>query len=44
MPRHLTFHRAVFWLHLLTGLVIGLLVLSMAVSGIVIAYERQITE
>ncbi|MDZ4287028.1 MAG: PepSY-associated TM helix domain-containing protein [Prosthecobacter sp.] len=44
MLRHLTFHRAVFWLHLCTGLVVGLLILSMAGSGLLIAYERQITE
>jgi uncharacterized iron-regulated membrane protein len=41
---HLTFHRAIFWLHLITGLVTGLIILSMAVSGLCIAYERQITE
>ncbi|HYF34499.1 MAG TPA: PepSY-associated TM helix domain-containing protein [Prosthecobacter sp.] len=44
MLRHLTFHRTVFWLHLITGVVAGLLILSMAVSGLTIAFERQITE
>jgi uncharacterized iron-regulated membrane protein len=44
MLRHLTFHRAIFWLHLITGLIVGLLILSMAVSGLTIAYERQLTE
>jgi uncharacterized iron-regulated membrane protein len=40
----LTFHRSIFWLHLITGLITGLIILSMAVSGLLIAYERQITE
>lgn len=40
----LTLHRTLFWLHLVTGLVTGILILSMAVSGLLIAYERQLTE
>ncbi len=41
---HPTFHRIIFWMHLITGLVAGLVIFSMAVSGLCIAYERQITE
>lgn len=39
-----TFHRLIFWLHFGTGIIAGLLILSLAVSGFCIAYERQITE
>lgn len=34
---------ALFWTHLAVGVVVGLFILNMAVSGISIAYERQIT-
>lgn len=44
MSLRLTFHRAIFWAHLVTGLAVGLVILSMAVSGLLISYERQITE
>jgi uncharacterized iron-regulated membrane protein len=43
MLRHPTFHRCVFWLHLITGLMLGLGILSMAVSGLTISFESQIT-
>lgn len=34
---------ALFWTHLAVGVVVGLFILNMAVSGISIAYSRQIT-
>ncbi|MBE2284413.1 MAG: PepSY domain-containing protein [Prosthecobacter sp.] len=40
----LTFHRAVFWAHLIAGLAAGLVILSLAVTGLLIAFEVQITE
>ncbi len=40
----LTLHRAVFWAHLAAGLLAGLVILSLAVSGLLIAYEVQLTE
>jgi uncharacterized iron-regulated membrane protein len=39
-----TFHRVIFWVHLITGLATGLIILSMAVSGLLIAYETQIMD
>lgn len=35
--------RCIFWCHLGVGVVVGVLILIMAVSGILIGYERQIT-
>jgi len=34
---------ALFWMHLAVGVVAGLFILNMAVSGILIAYSKQIT-
>lgn len=36
--------KALFWLHLAAGLVAGSIVLIMSVSGVLIAFEQQITE
>lgn len=33
--------RAVFWLHLAVGLVMGVFILSMSVTGVLLTYERQ---
>lgn len=41
---HLTFHRTIFWAHLIAGIVAGLIILSMAVTGLMISYEVQIME
>lgn len=41
---HLTFHRTIFWAHLIAGIVAGLVILSMAVSGLMISYEVQLME
>ena len=35
--------KAIFWSHLVVGTVVGLFILNMAVSGIAIAYSKQIT-
>jgi uncharacterized iron-regulated membrane protein len=40
----LTFHRLIFWLHLITGLLAGFVILSMAVSGLLISYEQPLLE
>lgn len=40
----LTFHRLIFWSHLIAGLLVGVIVLSMAVSGLLIAYETQLMD
>ncbi|HEX6133878.1 MAG TPA: PepSY-associated TM helix domain-containing protein [Longimicrobiales bacterium] len=37
-----TLRSVIFWMHLLTGLTIGLVVLTMAATGVVLAYQRQI--
>lgn len=39
-----TFHRAVFWAHLIAGLTAGLIILSLAVTGLLLSFEVQITE
>lgn len=36
--------KAIFWLHLLVGIVAGCVILSMAVSGMMIAWQRQIVD
>jgi uncharacterized iron-regulated membrane protein len=36
-----TFHRLIFWAHLIAGLVAGLIIASLAGSGLLIAYETQ---
>lgn len=38
------FRRIVFWCHLVTGVTIGLVVLAMAATGVLMAFERQIVE
>ena len=40
----LLLRRILFWLHLATGLVAGLVILIMSVTGVLLMYERQITE
>ncbi len=39
-----TFHRLIFWGHLIIGLVAGLVILSMAVTGLIISYEAQLLD
>jgi uncharacterized iron-regulated membrane protein len=35
---------AIFWIHLAVGLVLGAIILLMSVTGVLLMYERQITE
>ena len=42
-PR-MTVHRAIFWLHLLTGTLAGLVILVMSVTGVLLAFEPQIVD
>jgi len=37
------FRKIVFWLRLIVGLTVGLVVLTMSVTGVLLAYEKQIT-
>jgi uncharacterized iron-regulated membrane protein len=39
----MTPRRALFWLHLAAGSVAGIVILIMSVTGVLLAYERQIT-
>lgn len=39
-----TFHRLIFWSHLIIGLLAGVVILSMAVTGLLISYETQILD
>ncbi|TDU72854.1 putative iron-regulated membrane protein [Prosthecobacter fusiformis] len=41
---HLTFHRTIFWVHLISGLIAGIVIMSMSVTGLLIAYETQLME
>lgn len=36
--------KAIFWIHLLVGIVAGCVILSMAISGLLIAWQRQIVD
>jgi uncharacterized iron-regulated membrane protein len=42
--RSTPFRKALFWLHLAAGLAAGTVIFIMAVTGVLLAYERQITE
>jgi uncharacterized iron-regulated membrane protein len=39
----MTLRKVFFWLHLATGIVAGLVVLNMAATGVLLAFEKQIT-
>jgi uncharacterized iron-regulated membrane protein len=39
-----TFHRLIFWGHLIAGLLAGVVILSMAVTGLIISYETQLLD
>jgi uncharacterized iron-regulated membrane protein len=39
-----TLHRLIFWGHLILGLVAGVVILSMAVTGLMISYESQLLD
>jgi uncharacterized iron-regulated membrane protein len=36
--------KAIFWVHLAAGILAGLIILVMSVTGVLLTYERQITE
>ena len=38
----MSFRRSIFWLHLIAGLISGILVAIMSVTGIAIAFEEEI--
>jgi len=38
----MTFRKILFWIHLVAGLLVGSIVLVMSVTGVLLAYERQI--
>ncbi len=40
----MTFRKIVFWLHLLAGIIAGSVVMVMSVTGVVLAFERQMIE
>lgn len=42
--KNLSFRSAVFWAHLAAGVVAGIIVLVMSVTGVLLMYERQILE
>ena len=39
----MTFRKVLFWMHLSVGCMVGLVIAAMSVTGILLAYERQIT-
>lgn len=40
----LPLRRVVFWIHLVVGIAAGIVILTMSVTGVLLMYERQITE
>jgi uncharacterized iron-regulated membrane protein len=40
----MTLRKAVFWVHLACGVVAGLVILMMSVTGVVLTYQKQMTE
>lgn len=39
----MTFRKVLFWLHLMTGVVAGIVILIMSVTGVLLMYEKQMT-
>ena len=39
----MTFRKVLFWCHLSTGVVAGIVVLIMSVTGVLLMYEKQMT-
>lgn len=39
-----TFRKGIFWLHLVAGLLAGVVILVMSVTGVLLTYERQVIE
>ena len=40
----MSFKRIIFWAHLIAGVLAGILIFTMSVSGVLLTYERQIIE
>lgn len=40
----MTFRKTIFWLHLISGCLAGLIVLIMSVTGVLLTYERQMID
>lgn len=38
----MTFRKVLFWLHLITGTIAGIVILIMSITGVVLMYEKQI--
>lgn len=43
MARARPFRTALFWCHLVVGVTVGVVVFIMSLTGVLLAYERQIT-
>ena len=39
----MTLGKIVFWLHLITGLAISIIILLMSVTGVILTYDHQVT-
>ena len=39
----MSLRKTLFWIHLATGCVVGIIVLVMSMTGVLLTYERQIT-
>ena len=37
----MSFRKIIFWLHLIAGVVAGVIILIMSVTGVAIAFEKQ---
>jgi uncharacterized iron-regulated membrane protein len=44
LPFRLSFRKTVFWVHLVVGVSAGIVILVMSATGMLLMYERQITE
>ena len=40
----MTLRKIIFWLHLVAGIIAGAVVLVMSVTGVLLAFERQMVE
>jgi uncharacterized iron-regulated membrane protein len=39
----MSFRKIIFWLHLITGIAVGIIILIMSVTGVILTYEKQMT-
>ena len=40
---NMTFRKTIFWLHLISGIITGIIVLIMSVTGVALTYQKQMT-